>query len=395
MVNRTRERIFSSFGPGVSVRQIAPNPPLITTQPQDAVLDAKHWKRNIDVVGLPKQDHPLTITERDNRGFLPLTGFQDQGGGSYRSYDNYLPSAFLPVAHNYGYLPPLPSVGTRATTLRARTNPSREEVSIPNFLYEMKDLPQMLRNMKNLAPLLRNLRHRNDAAMSAIASQHLGYEFGWKPLVSDISQLLQFQSQVDRRIVELNRLYSGTGLKRRLNLFDASISGVGSVVADSSLGAFINVRKHGVTRVRSWGTIRWRPTKVPKDIGHQSLGRTARRLVHGINHLGVDATQAWNMIPFSWLGDWFGNFGEWLAANRNDVPAAPVGPCNIMTLTETYEWWERTDGLQQVFVGASGMRVLRTKERAQSSGTLSVHLPLATARQFSILAALNLQRKKR
>lgn len=252
----------------------------------------------------------------------------------------------------------------------------------------------MIRQMKNLGPLIRNLRHRNHAALSAVASNYLGYEFGWKPLISDISQLLQFQSQVDRRIVELNRLYSGTGLKRRLNLYDETNWDEDNIVADSSIGITISVKKKRLTRVRSWGTIRWRPTAVPKDIGYQELGRRARRLVHGIDHYGVDATQAWNAIPFSWLADWFGNFGEWLAAHRNDVPAAPTGPCNIMTLTETYELWERRDANLD-FIGADGMRVLRTKARAQSSGTLSVSLPLATGRQFSILAALNLQRKKR
>jgi hypothetical protein len=114
-----------------------------------------------------------------------------------------------------------------------------------------------------------------------------------------------------------------------------------------------------------------------------------------MDHLGLDAIQAWNVLPFSWLADWFGNFGEWLAAHRNDVPAEPTGPSNIMTLTETYESWQRTDGFKQAITGAEGRRILRTKERAQSSGTLSAHLPLASARQLSILAALNLQRRKR
>lgn len=392
MVNRTRERIISSFGAGQKARKILTDPTLTTFSLQDAVSESRHWQRTIDVTGLPKVDHPLTITERDNRGFLPLTGHLDQGGGSFVDYQNWLPSGFTNVLHESVSIP---SVGVRATTLRARTNPSREEVSIPNFLYEMKDLPKMIRNLKDLAPLIRNLRHRNDAALSAIASQYLGYEFGWKPLISDISQLLQFQTQVDRRILELNRLYSGTGLKRRLHLLTESTSTTQSIVAESSLGVFIRAKKHKVTRVNSWGTIRWRPTAVPRDIGHQALGRQARRLVHGIDHYGVDASQAWNALPFSWLADWFGNFGEWLAAHRNDVPAAPTGPCNIMTQTDTYEFWERTDLLTESIKGASGMRILRTKERAQSTGTLAASLPLATARQFSILAALNLQRKKR
>lgn len=253
----------------------------------------------------------------------------------------------------------------------------------------------MFKDMKNLIPILRNLKHRNHAALGAVASQYLGYQFGWKPLISDLSQMLQFQVQVDKRIVELNRLYSSTGLKRRLQLIDqTSYQEFNGIAVDTSLGANLTAKKYVVTRFRRWGTIRWRPTSVPADIGHQALGKTARRLVYGMGHLGLDGVQAWNLLPFSWLADWFTNFGTWLAANRNDVPAAPVGPCNIMTLTETYETWIRTDNFKEI-TGAEGVRTLRTKERAQSSGTLSATLPLATARQLSILAALNLQRRKR
>lgn len=277
-------------------RKIGSNPTLTTTGPQTDVTDAKFWKRIVDVTGSPGVDHPLTITERDNRGWSTLTGYEDQGGGSFREYSNWIVSGFVNVTH---LTVSSPSVGALATTLRARTNPSREEVSIPNFLYELKDLPHMIRQMKNLGPILRNLRHRNHAAMSAVASQYLGYEFGWKPLISDISQLLQFQSQVDRRIVELNRLYSGTGLKRRLNLFDGTETFTDtSYTVETSLGRSFRVKLDKLTRKRVWGTIRWRPTAVPKDIGHQALGRQARRLVHGIDHYGIDATQAWNAIPF-------------------------------------------------------------------------------------------------
>lgn len=394
MTVRSRTREIPA-GPGYSARKITTNPVVETFPPQSTFPDTSWWSKCDDTVGLPLQDHPLTITERDDRGWPWLNGRLDQGGGSYIEYRNFVPSAHTNVSHLVA-VPALDSIGVVATTLRARTNPSREYVSLPNFAAEIKDFPQMFKQMRAITPLIRKLKHRNHAALSGIASQYLGYEFGWKPLLSDLSQMLQFQVQVDKRILELNRLYSGTGLRRRLTLLDQTQSSeVNGIVVDSSLGTYIRAKKFVVTRRRRWGTIRWRPTAVPRDIGHQALGRTARRLVYGMGHLGLDASQAWNLLPFSWLADWFGNFGEWLAAHRNDVPAAPTGPVNIMTLTETYETWQRTDSLNKVITGAEGVRILRTKERAQSSGTLSVTLPLATARQFSILAALNLQRKKR
>jgi hypothetical protein len=228
-----------------------------------------------------------------------------------------------------------------------------------------------------------------------LANYHLSVQMGWLPLISDIRKMLQFQALADKRIEELNRLYSSRGLKRRLQLWSDVQSAQSDIVADSSLGLLINVRKYTVTRRRSWGTIRWIPTSVPKDLKRQDLGRLARKLVFGLDHNGFDAYQAWNAIPWTWLVDWFANFDDFLEAHRNDVPAAPVGPSNIMTLTETYETWVRTDLLTKEIVGSDGVRILRTKERAQSSGSLSVTLPFLNGRQWSILGALALQRLPR
>nr|QDH89062.1 MAG: hypothetical protein H2RhizoLitter491798_000001 [Leviviridae sp.] len=387
MTIRSRER-YTQFGPGFSERKITTNPVVRTDKPQNQVGDAKWFGRCVDTIGSPGVDHPLTITERDNQGFLPLTGHIDQGNGSYITYSNYLPSGFTSaVSHQ---TTSIPSVGTRATTLRARTNPSREEVSIPNFIHELKDLPGMYKDIVHFKTKL--LRPANVNNAKSIGNYHLSIQMGWLPMIRDIQKILHFQAAADRRILELQRLYSSRGLKRRLNLYDSSVVTDSKVIVDSSLGQFIQVRQSRITRQRSWGTIRWIPTAVPKDIGHQALGRLARKLVFGVDHLGVDSVQAWNALPWTWMIDWFTNFNEFLQAHRNDVPAEPTGPCNIMTLTETYEVWQRIDPLTQAIKGAEGRRVLRTKERAQSSGTLSVTLPLLKARQWSILSALALQR---
>lgn len=388
MVNRTRERIFASFGEGMKSRKITTNPPITTILPQDSIGDSKLWKRCEDVIKDPGKDHPLTITERDNSRFRPLNGHRDGVDGSFQTMENALPTGFNLVTHTSISIP---SVGARATTLRARTNPSREEVSIPNFIYELKDLPGMIRDIGDFKRRLRKTGSTLGAAKS-VASDHLAIQFGWKPLIKDLADMLAFQEQVDKRIQELDRLYSSKGLKRRLQLLDVSEVSTSNQTVDTSIGVTIRVRKDKITRIRSWGTVRWLPTSIPKDLKRQDLGKMARNLVFGMQHRGVDALQAWNMLPWSWLIDWFANTGEYLGAHRNSIPAEPEGPCNIMTLRETYESWTRTDGNQFDFIGSDGLRVLRTKERAQSSGTLSVTLPFITKRQWSILGALAIQR---
>lgn len=389
MPTRERNR-YLWYPPGFRTRTIGSNPPVTIHSTPVSPVQAKWWGRCRDTYGEPNIDHPLEITERDSRG-LPLLNGIRVVPGDVVEYKDYYPSGFDLVSH-IGIS--IPSISSRAITLRARTNPSREEVSIPNFVHELKDFPRMIKQIQSLPTLARNFKHRHSAAFREAASQHLGFEFGWKPLINDLRDILSFQDQVDKRIVELNRLYSEKGLKRRLSLFDSSAVDVSNVNVDTGGGITITARKTRVTRVRSWGTIRWRPTAVPKDLRRQDLGQVARKLVFGLQHRGIDGLQAWNALPFSWLADWFSNYGEWLAANRNVIPAAPSGPCNIMTLSETYVTWQRTDN-HKVITGAEGVRILRTKERAQSSGSLSVHLPLATARQLGILLALNLQRRTR
>lgn len=389
MVSRTRERVFASFGAGRTERKITTNPPVVTVDPQDRIPDAKLWKRCVDVIKDPEKDHPLSITERDNSRFVPLNGERYSPDGSYQIMKNYLSEGFVNVTH---LSVSTPSVGARALQLRARTNPSREEVSIPNFLYELKDLPGMIRDIGDFKRKLRKARSGLGAVRS-VASDHLAIQFGWKPLIKDLADMLSFQEQVDKRIDELNRLYSRTGLKRRLRLMDESVVTSGNVTASSSIGVLIKVRKDTITRRRSWGTIRWIPTSVPPYNNRKDLGKTARNLVFGMQHRGVDAVQAWNMLPWSWLIDWFANLGDFLKAHRNAIPAQPTGPCNIMTLTETYETWTRIDSNMD-FEGATGLRVLRTKERVQSSGSLSVTMPFITGRQWSILGALAIQRAR-
>lgn len=392
MVNRTRSKQFELFGNGWKERKITTNPPIRTDDTQVDLVESKLWKQCVDVIGLPNQDHPLTITERDNRGFRSLTGHLDQGGGSYVTYDNWLPSGSkVNVSH---LSTSIPTVGARALTLRARTNPSRETVSIPNFIHELKDLPGMYRDIMHIKTHLKTFKRLPEGAKT-LANYHLSVQMGWLPLISDLRKMMHFQSAVDKRTEELTKLYSSRGLKRRLNLYSEVQSSQTNITSESSLGLFFTVRKYTVTRQRSWGTIRWIPTAIPKDLRRPDLARHARKLVFGLHHNGVDAYQAWNAIPWTWMIDWFANFDDFLEAHRNDIPAAPEGPSNIMTLTETYETWQRTDGLTQAFQGSDGVRILRTKEREQSSGSLSVTLPFLNGRQWSVLGALALQRLRR
>lgn len=386
--NRSRQ---TPRGPGWKERKITTNPPVRTDSLNDSASSMLTRETSIDTVGEPNEDHPLTIEFFDNSRFLFLDGVNNGSGGSYQKFVNWQPTAAIASVSHLSTS--IPSVGARATTLQARTNPSREEVSIPNFIHELKDLPGMYKDIMAFKTRLKTFRSLRGGARTS-SNYLLSTQMGWIPLISDLRKLAQFQNLVDKRVQELNRLYSSKGLKRRQKLYSEIVSSQEDIFADTSLGINIRVRKYTTTVTESWGTIRWRPTSVPKDFKRQDLGRVARRLVLGLHHNGIDAVQAWNAIPWTWLADWFGNVGEYLEAHRNVIPAQPDAPCNIMRRDVTYEAWERLDGFNTI-IGASGIRKLTTKRRSLSSGSLSVSLPFISKRQWSILGALAIQRKTR
>lgn len=346
-----------------------------------------------DYYGNPNVDHPLTVTHRLHGDLPPLNGRWTNPTNPvvYTEYENFLGSGHANIPSHISSLD-LPSVGASATTLRARTNPSREEVSVPNFVYELKDLPGLYRDIMKAKANIGKIRSLGRAEYLG-SGYYLSYQFGWKPLISDIIKLLSFQDSVDKRIVELNRLYSEKGLKRRLRLHHEVLHSQDSLFVDTAGGIQLTAIRNRITTRNRWGTIRWLPTSVPKDLRRQDLGRVARRLIFGVHQNGYTAKQIWNAIPWTWLIDWFGNVDEYLGAHSNVIPAAPSGPCNIMTHTVTAETWTRTDSFTMIS-GCEGTRTLETKERVQSSGTLSVRLPFMSSRQLSILGALALQRKR-
>jgi hypothetical protein len=115
------------------------------------------------------------------------------------------------------------------------------------------------------------------------------------------------------------------------------------------------------------------------------LRRLARKAVFG---LSFEPEDAWNLIPWTWMIDWFSNCGEWLEAHNNRIPCSPERVC-IMTKTETVCVWIRTDSLS--YTGGECYALRTTKSRALSSGSAEAWLPFISERQLSILGALHIQ----
>jgi hypothetical protein len=208
-------------------------------------------------------------------------------------------------------------------------------------------------------------------------------------LISDLKKLANFPDSMKKRAKELDKLNSG-GLKRRMNLDSASAY---DTITTSMVGEgrVPNFELNGSGAVNVWGTIRWFPNKLPSNSPLTSgmPGQMKRAL------LGLRADQItlniWEALPWSWLVDYFTNFGDFLQATSGRS-SAKAGACCIM---KRYSWHFASTAQQGSAIGGNKPLTMvpatirqEMKSRSVVYPTLEVPFPSLTGKQLSILGSL-------
>jgi len=215
-----------------------------------------------------------------------------------------------------------------AFKILAETNPSSPHVSLPSAIGELKDLPMLIKSWGQ--NVLKKLSLGN--VVKDIAGGNLWVRFGLRPMLSDIKKLTQFVKVSNEKFTQLRRLRDGKTLRKRINLgYDQVISSKENVIMHSQ-GAFITGTRQNIYTSKSWGSAEWKLLP-DSDIPHMSdeeLMKFSRRLVLGVTSYGALET-AWELLPWSWLVDWFSNVGEFIAAHNNSVPCTSGRVCYMRT----------------------------------------------------------------
>jgi hypothetical protein len=270
---------------------------------------------------------------------------------------------------------PTPGLAAIAADAAARSNPARSHVSVPNFIFELKDIPQLIYK-------------GGKGILGGIASANLSWQFAIKPFISDINKLLDFSSAYEKRVKEIEDLESGR-LKRRVAISIDEETEVGSPFVMESYLFFATSSPKTVTKRTIWAHTYWAPNmSLSSNLGSSGDSRRdyIRKLLLGL-HWHQFPINAWNAIPWSWLIDWCSSAGDFIASTNNSVGylCEPVVIC-IHTQSE------RTDkfsGVPDWCGGNSSWSSTRdTKERYTMPPGLSASVPLFTKRQLSILGSL-------
>lgn len=261
---------------------------------------------------LPYPDHALELVSRKAK-FPSVKGMYGpiHTYGVFEKYEDIKYDRYTPAAWASLDLcpsgPPFVAWGYWMTKALANINPVKPHVDIPLFLFELREFPRMLRDLGRIlqgAPGLRD-----------IPGQHLAYQFGWAPMISDARKLLGLAVEIDNRLKRLRDAQDGQRIKRTLR--NSTVFSTTSLPLEwDGFGVTHQVE----TRTKVWfvASPKLAPNWTWKELDEEV--RSARTLLGFRGDARTIASTIWNTIPWTWLIDYFLNIGNLIESSIGGIP---------------------------------------------------------------------------
>ena len=279
-----------------------------------------------------------------------------------------------------GGIPALPAASMNywKTKALANLNLNKPSVDIPLNIFEFKDFPRML---KDLGRVLNGKIKPTD-----IPNGHLAYQFGWKPLFNDLVQLLNLADDIQRRKLQLMKAMNKGGLRmeRSLGSFDLPRMFYGEpYMFEKPVGSLPNMFSANASwdgYEKAWFSARI--AVIPSKLPSGNLETIAARAALGLN---FSAGTIWEMLPWSWLIDYFSNVGDVLNAGRGFIPHT-VTHLNVMVYQEYRRSLSKVSS-ECSYTGGTG-KVTRKNRSQPSLVPRLVFKPFLTNGHKAILGSL-------
>jgi hypothetical protein len=155
-----------------------------------------------------------------------------------------------------------------------------QEVSIPNFLYELREIGSLLPSLE-------------ESMAKTVSSGYLNYSFGWKPLIGDLQKLHGLMETIRKRIAYLKSTYGRETRLSHTKTFEVE----GLQMWESGDDRYYRDSARGI--LRAGGYLFHLLNELN---GLEGTLRAASAALGLTNPLGV----VWEAIPFSFVVDWFG-----------------------------------------------------------------------------------------
>lgn len=330
-----------------------------------------------DIVGNPFGDNAA------NSQYITRSGGTVSGDCYYgsskqfkRRYEEYPYYSFWPTISHLA-LPNEPSPLDAAVTGSAMGNPSKPSISLAVSIAELRELPSLVLK-----------KHRRGQTNSVVES-----EFGWAPMISDITKLFEFPDLMESRLKTLSLLKKEGQIRRRRTVWDETLTTIGP---QTTFKVFQIGRLEGRTSVTTTGTCsvtsRWKANSDISNIGDTEMASYARQLVLGMSPQML-ISSGWDLLPWSWCIDWFSNFGDFLSLTNNTV-AYPSGPACVSYVTDTVQKDLLNVRPSWASVSAACSRRREWQRFITAAAFPSFRLPVLTGRQTLILSSIAFNRSR-
>jgi len=283
--------------------------------------------------------------------------------------------------------PPLQSSNQLALKAIASMNPNVPNVDAAVDLAELHELPGLLKSAGGIALGLVSEIAKGSAKANLLA------QFGIGPILSDYLKLLDFADEVAQRERQLLNMATSEGMHFRRTLGSESWEARG-IVLDQ--GAFhsaadnqtstnkIRMTVHG--KRRYWFTAR---AKLSYSLPEREVHTLAARVALGENQASL--ASVWQLLPWSWLIDWFSNTGDIANAFRGGIAWTWTG-INVMSTSEYYvtgSFPSPRSGFTYSPMNPNAYAVVKRRTPVSIIWTLPTFtVPFLSARQMSILVSL-------
>lgn len=203
--------------------------------------------------------------------------------------------------------------------LLAASNPFRPEFSIPVALKELVDITQLFKIAAN-------------SFASFAGSAYLNYKFGWVQFVDDLRVLASITTALERRIKEIQSLSKQGGIRRKINLRSKAVTfNYPDQIVNGNWGYLLHANIHKSLSCTIHGTVRWRwKDGVILNLSKLEAFNLAVTKIFDLG--GLDSQTVWNLIPFSWLVDYFTELNDFLVANLGQGIVEPYDICIVRQL---------------------------------------------------------------
>jgi hypothetical protein len=262
------------------------------------------------------------------------------------------------------------------------------------FVGEMVDLPKLVRDFGN-SWIKKNKKAANQPRFipGEIGNTVLEFEFWLKPLISDLWKLLDFQSNVEKKLDELRNLQSlGHSSGSAVAWEDTSYTGPGNHYASDLWNESNLISLEWVTTRKKWVSCKWTPSVALPPKGSDAERNLAMRLAHGTD---ISLAVMWELMPWSWLIDWFSNVGDLMSLSRNTIPVSNAGSCVMSMTTSRIKYHGHVSGSGSLAIIQPAIAPFVSKERTPMDGWIPLpefNLPFLSGKQLGLLTSLALTR---